>query len=108
MDRKQESASYAGLYNQCVADDRASLKILASGWDKMDVQELGMNRRNVTSRIIRPGQPIPLDDEWLACSVAERVLAVWTLTKQCYEWRRESVSEPRLHRDISKVQRSHR
>lgn len=67
-----------------------------------------MNRPNVTSRIIRPGQPIPQDDEWLACSVAERVAAVWSLTLLCYAWRQEGASEPRLHRATSRVQRSHR
>lgn len=67
-----------------------------------------MNRRIVTSRIIRPGQPIPLDDEWLACSVEERVAAVWRLTRLCYAWRQEGVDEPRLHRATSSVQRSHR
>jgi len=67
-----------------------------------------MNRRNVTSRIIRPGQPIPLDDEWLACSVTERVAAVWSLTLLCYTWKQEGVSEPRLHRTTINVHRSHR
>jgi len=67
-----------------------------------------MNRRKVTSRIIRPGQPIPLDDEWLDYSVAERVAAVWSLTKLCYAWRQEGVSEPRLHRATSNVQHPHR
>ena len=67
-----------------------------------------MNRRIVTTRIIRPGQPIPLDDEWLACSVEERVLAVWRLTRLCYAWRQEGVGEPRLHRATSSVQRPHR
>jgi hypothetical protein len=67
-----------------------------------------MDRGNVTSRIIRPGQPVPQDDDWLACSVAERVAAVWILTKLCHAWRQEGVSEPRLHRALSSVQRPHR
>ncbi len=67
-----------------------------------------MTRHKMTSRIIRPGQPIPRDDEWLDFSVAERVEAVWSLTKLCHAWRQEGVSELRLHRDTSNVQRPRR
>ncbi|MCG3196264.1 MAG: hypothetical protein GHCLOJNM_00737 [bacterium] len=91
--------------------DAASCHILGnefvalSGCDRMSAREAVMNRRELTSRVIRPGQPIPPDDEWLDDSVEERVVAVWTLTKLCYAWGQEDVGEPRLHRDISSVQR---
>jgi hypothetical protein len=71
-----------------------------------------MRERNaswkVTSRVVRPGEQLPLDDEWLEYTLEERIDAVWELTKQCYAWNRDDPSELRLQRSIGDVQRARR
>lgn len=64
-----------------------------------------MARRNLTSRVIRPGQAIPPDREWLAVPMEERVAAVWMLTRLCQAWRQGGADEPRLDRSVGRVQR---
>lgn len=39
-------------------------------------------------------------------SIAERIDAVWELTRQCLEWTRTGTDGPRLQRSASRVQRS--
>ena len=64
-------------------------------------------RRVITSRVFRAGQTPP-DDDWSESSVAERIDAVWELTRQCLEWTRTGTDEPRLQRSVSRVQRARR
>lgn len=42
----------------------------------MDARE-----RPIHSRIVRPGEPMPPDDDWSERSMDERIEAVWELTK---------------------------
>ncbi len=67
-----------------------------------------MTRQTVTTRIIRAGQRVPPDVDWLAASPEERIAAVWTLTLLCYAWRREGPGEPRLDRSVGHIQRAGR
>ncbi|MEE8587475.1 MAG: HepT-like ribonuclease domain-containing protein [Acidobacteriota bacterium] len=60
--------------------------------------------RMITARIVRPGEASASEEDWLDCSVEERLEAVWTLTKICHAWT-GSAGEPRLQRSISRVQR---
>ena len=62
-------------------------------------------RANVTSRIFRPGQLPPPDDEWLERPIEERIAGVWELTKLCHAWSEGVANEPRLQRSISRIQR---
>jgi hypothetical protein len=64
-------------------------------------------RRVITSRVFRAGETPP-DDDWSGISVAERIDAVWELTRQCLEWTRTGTDEPRLQRSVSRVQRARR
>lgn len=59
-------------------------------------------------RVIRDGFPEPPDNDWLYASPEERIEAVWTLTELCLEWNQPSVSEPRLQRTITRLQRVQR
>ena len=61
--------------------------------------------RHVTSRVIRSGEPVPPDADWLALSMAERIEAVWTLKETCLAWNTEAGRVPRLQRSVSRVQR---
>ncbi len=64
------------------------------------------SQREITSRVIRPGQREPPDElDWLDATPAERMEAVWTLTKACIGWGSEGVAEPRLDRSVSRVLR---
>jgi hypothetical protein len=58
--------------------------------------------------VVRPGQQIPPDDEWLDSTIEERIDAVWQLTKLCYAWNQETAAEPRLQRSVGHVQRPRR
>lgn len=62
-------------------------------------------RRNITSKIIRTGEPMPDDTYWDQFTAAERMDAVWELTLLCLAWRPNRNDEPRLQRSISKIQR---
>jgi hypothetical protein len=35
------------------------------------------HRKNITSQIIRPGDPMPADDYWVKFTPEERMNAVW-------------------------------
>ena len=63
-------------------------------------------QREITSRVIRSGQEEPSDElDWLDATPAERMEAVWTLTKVCMGWGSETVGEPRLDRSVTRVLR---
>ncbi len=62
----------------------------------------------MTTRVVRTGQTLPLDDDWLACSVEERLAGVWELTKLCLAWSKGTSHEPRLQRSVGNVQRVRR
>jgi hypothetical protein len=64
-----------------------------------------MTQRDRTSRVIRPGQVVPRDDDWLDRPVAERVAAVWELTLLSMAWRRKGDGETRLQRSIVRIHR---
>lgn len=63
---------------------------------------------SITSRVIRPPETEPLENDWLNYSPAERIEAVWTLTKACMQWNAVSSDEPRLQRTITRIQRPQR
>jgi hypothetical protein len=70
-------------------------------------------RREITSRIIRPGEEEPPDLDWQTMSMGERIGAVWELTKLCYAWTRSDpsaldVSALRLQRSVVHIQRPSR
>jgi hypothetical protein len=62
-------------------------------------------RKNITSRIIRPGDRMPQDDYWDKFTPEERMNAVWELTLLCLAWQPNQADEPRLQRSISRIQR---
>ncbi len=62
----------------------------------------------ITVRVIRDGSPEPIELDWSASSPAERIEAVWTLTKLCLAWNKKLTDEPRLQRTITRVQRRER
>ena len=63
--------------------------------------------RRIETRVIRRGDPAAdaPDVEWLRYTPAERIEAVWTLTKTCLAWGGGSDDELRLQRSVSRVQR---
>jgi hypothetical protein len=65
-------------------------------------------RRNVTSRIIRKGEPLPVEQDWEGSTPEERINAVWELTLLCLAWSRDQADEPRLQRSVSRIQRPRR
>jgi hypothetical protein len=68
--------------------------------------ELSSPRKNITSRVIRAGEPLPLEEhEWANTTPEERINAVWELTLLCLAWQKGQTGEPRLQRSISRVQR---
>ncbi len=69
--------------------------------------ELSPNKE-MSSRIIREGQTEPFDNEWNESSPEERIEAVWTLTKLCLAWNNRLTDEPRLQRNITRIQRTSR
>lgn len=65
-------------------------------------------RRDIQTRVLRRGNvstETP-DLDWLEYTPAERIEAVWTLTKACMAWGGEIDGEPRLQRSVSRIQRS--
>ena len=76
-------------------------------WFNLNVRDrIGLP--SITSRVVRPGQPVPADRDWLDSTVEERIAAVWELTKLCYAWNQDGPGEPRLQRSISHIQRARR
>ena len=64
-------------------------------------------RRVVTARVVRPGDAQPEDEEWRALTPAERISAVWKLTKLAAHWQFTD-DELRLQRTVGRVQRPSR
>jgi hypothetical protein len=65
-------------------------------------------RANITSRVIRPGQTPPEENEWLDLTIEERIEGVWILSQLCFAWSSTESIEPRLQRSHSHIQRSWR
>lgn len=61
-------------------------------------------QRVITTKVFRAGETPP-EDDWIGSSVAERIDAVWELTRQCLAWNQTGTDEPRLQRSVSRVQR---
>jgi hypothetical protein len=66
------------------------------------------SRKNITSRVIRKGDPLPEEREWESTTPDERINAVWELTLLCPAWQRDQTGEPRLQRSVSRIQRPRR
>ena len=64
-----------------------------------------VRKRVITTRIRRPGDPGPEEDEWAGTTVEERIEAVWQLTLECLAWQGQEADEPRLQRSVVRVQR---
>jgi hypothetical protein len=64
-------------------------------------------KRVITTKVFRAGE-IPPEDDWTGSSAAERIDAVWELTRQCLAWNQTGTDEPRLQRSVSRVQRPQR
>ena len=62
----------------------------------------------ISVRVIRNGESDVPDDAWMEFSPAERIDAVWTLTKLCLAWNNGLADELRLQRTITHLQRSKR
>jgi len=60
-------------------------------------------RRNITSRTIRPGEPLPSEEYWDTATPEERMNAVWELTRLCLFWKTGDIAEPRLDKQITRV-----
>lgn len=76
-------------------------------WYNSSMVEVSL-KKEVSSSIIRDGQPEGLDNDWNDSSPEERIEAVWTLTKLCLAWNNHLNDEPRLQRTITRIQRSSR
>lgn len=63
------------------------------------------HRKEVTLRVLRPGEPEPPDTDWLAMTMEERIDAVWELTRLCMQWNAGEEGEPRLQRSVVRIQR---
>jgi hypothetical protein len=63
---------------------------------------------SITSRVIRPPATEPVENDGLDYSLAERIEAVWTLTKASMQWNADSSDEPRPQRTITRIQRPQR
>ena len=70
------------------------------------VDNNGMDQRNATSRVIRPGDLPFATDAWQDSTPESRMTAVWELTLQCLAWR--GADEPRLQRSVVRIQRAPR
>ena len=64
--------------------------------------------KQVETRVIRRRQSEPERNEWIGFSPAERIEAVWMLTKLCLAWNNQAEHEPRLQRTLTRVQRERR
>jgi hypothetical protein len=63
-------------------------------------------RTVVVARVLRGGTQLSDDDDdWKDSTPAERLSAVWEITRQCLQWNRTETDEPRLQRSVGRVQR---
>lgn len=65
-------------------------------------------RKDVTSRVIRKGVPVPKESDEEISTPEERMNAVWELTLLCLAWQGDEAGEPRLQRFVSRIQRPRR
>jgi hypothetical protein len=61
--------------------------------------------KEITSRVIRPGDSNPDSRYWHDATPEERINGVWELTLLCLAWQSNHGREPRLQRSISRIQR---
>ena len=61
--------------------------------------------RNITVRIVRPGQAEPKDFDWQQMSVEQRIAAVWELTKTLLRLEPQRPGALRLQRSVVHIQR---
>ena len=78
-----------------------------TGLVNWSVSMITRQQRVITTKVFRAGETPP-DDDWIGSSVAERIDAVWELTRQCLAWNQTGTDEPRLQRSVSRVQRPSR
>jgi hypothetical protein len=64
-----------------------------------------IKRKKITSRIVRPGEPVPDQQYWDTATPEERINAVWEMTLLCLAWQPNLSHEPRLQRSVSRIQR---
>jgi hypothetical protein len=65
-----------------------------------------MKRADISSRVVRAGDPPPGPPDWEGSTPESRISAVWELTLQCLAWR--GAGEPRLQRSVVRIQRAPR
>lgn len=106
LTRNQPSRPSRRLSKPPAAPDR-TMALGQTLWYTCAMRSEAGRRRVITSRVFRAGETPP-DDDWSGISVAERIDAVWELTRQCLEWTRTGTDEPRLQRSVSRVQRARR
>ena len=74
-------------------------------YDPADGHKRVVPRKDVISRVIRRGDPVPEEQEWENSTPEERINAVWDLTLLCLAWQNVQTDEPRLQRSVSRIQR---
>jgi hypothetical protein len=89
-------------------DDFSRQGTFAGYWATIHEMELSSRRKNITSRVIRQGDPPPADEKWKNATPEERINAVWDLTLLCLAWQKDPLDEPRLQRSLSRIQRPRR
>jgi hypothetical protein len=62
-------------------------------------------RPAIQTHVIRPRQAEPPDREWLNRTMAERIEAVWELTKISLAWNQDTSTEPRLQKSMTRILR---
>ena len=82
-------------------------KSMSTAWYNFCMSE-DAQKKEITVRVIRNGEPEPEDNDWATATMAERIEAVWTLTRLCMAWNNSSASEPEFQRTITRVQRARR
>jgi hypothetical protein len=62
-------------------------------------------KREITSRIIRPGDPAPEEIVPEGQTASDRIRLVGELTRACLGWRHDRPDELRLQRNVVRIQR---
>ncbi len=65
-------------------------------------------RGTITTRVVRPGEAEPPDQDWRRLTPAARIEAVWELTKLAYAWTGKDLDALPLQRSVTRVQRHRR
>ena len=63
------------------------------------------HRRNLVTRVIRPGQRVPAPVVPDGSTPGSRMEQVWELTQMCLAMRKEPPGELRLQRSVVRIQR---